>query len=400
MQVKTVKSVKAEQLLDEYKVGSSFFFASPSRTLSAEGIFATIERDGVHGEKTELIRRVKAALKQASQAGAAGNPLVVGAMPFDIQDSIHLFVPETVHWAGPLPFEQLQRERERSCLGEYEIAPVPAPKAYEYAVEQGLKEIASGSLEKIVLSRSLHLSTGGAIDVPRILRNLAGNNEKGYTFAVDVRHHRQDSQKTLLGASPELLVSRDGQQVTANPLAGSVPRSKDPEEDGRRAAALLASEKDRHEHAVVVEAVAQSLRPFCRTLTIPDEPSLVQTETMWHLSTVLNGELADPSVDSLTLALALHPTPAVCGTPTALAKKTIQELEPFHRGFFTGMVGWSDSQGNGEWIVTIRCAEAEARLIKLFAGAGIVAGSAPEKELAETSAKFRTMLQAMGLNDE
>lgn len=121
---------------------------------------------------------------------------------------------------------------------------------------------------------------------------------------------------------------------------------------------------------------------------------------MWHLSTELKGELTDLSVSSLELAAALHPTPAVCGTPTNAAKEAIKQIEPFDRGFFTGMVGWCDADGDGEWVVTIRCAEAEEHALRLYAGAGIVAGSKPEEELAETSAKFRTMLLAMGMNSE
>lgn len=117
---------------------------------------------------------------------------------------------------------------------------------------------------------------------------------------------------------------------------------------------------------------------------------------MWHLSTTVTGELADPAVSALDLASALHPTPAVCGTPTEVARAVIAELEPFDRGPYTGMVGWQDADGDGEWVVTIRCAEAEGRSLRLFAGAGVVAASSPEAETAETGAKFRTFLSAVG----
>jgi len=185
--------------------------------------------------------------------------------------------------------------------------------------------------------------------------------------------------------------------VVANPLAGSVPRSPDPAEDRRRADALLVSAKDRWEHSVVVDAVRQSLEPLCATLTVPSEPSLVQTNSMWHLSTVVTGTVADPSVSALRLATALHPTPAVCGTPTDAARAAIAEYEAFDRGFYTGMVGWSDTRGDGEWVVTIRCAVTDGRNLRLYAGAGVVAESDPEAELAETSAKFRTLLDGLGL---
>lgn len=186
--------------------------------------------------------------------------------------------------------------------------------------------------------------------------------------------------------------------MISNPLAGSRPRSSDPVEDQRRHDELLTSAKDLHEHAVVVDAVTKALAPYCHTLDVPASPSVIQTETMWHLSTVVKGELTDSNVSSIDLALSLHPTPAVCGTPTADAREAIQAIEPFDRGFFTGMVGWADANGDGDWIVTIRCAEAEGHSLRLFAGAGVVKGSKAEEELAETSAKFNTMLHAMGIH--
>jgi isochorismate synthase len=185
--------------------------------------------------------------------------------------------------------------------------------------------------------------------------------------------------------------------VGAAPLAGSAARSPDPAEDQRRASALLVSAKDRHEHAIVADAVAAALRPYCRHLDVPAAPSLRHTRTMWHLASHISGELADPSMSALALACALHPTPAVCGDPLPLARAAIAEIEPFDRGFFTGMVGWCDASGDGEWAVTIRCAEVADRSLRLFAGAGIVAGSDPEHELAETTAKLQTMLDALGI---
>lgn len=202
--------------------------------------------------------------------------------------------------------------------------------------------------------------------------------------------------RTLIGASPELLVARRGGRLVANPLAGSAPRSADLAEDVRHAAALLESSKDLHEHAVVVDAVREALAPYSTGLEVPEHPTLVRTAAMWHLSTTVTGELADPAVSALELAAALHPTPAVCGTPTDVARAVIAASEPFDRGPYTGMVGWQDADGDGEWVVTIRCAEAEGRRLRLFAGAGVVADSSPRAETAETGAKFRTFLSAVG----
>jgi isochorismate synthase len=394
----------ARQLIDDYRVGMPFFLSSPQRTLLAEGIHAAATSRGGMEEWTRFPRRAAALLDEVRSSGH-GAPVIVGAVPFDYRTPVRLVVPERVRWAEPLRFfEPVQDAPPLVSAGE--IREVPPPQKYMRAVEQGLTLLQAGELEKVVLSRSMQFTSKEPVAIPQLLRNLARHHSNGYTFAVDLppAGSRGDAgegeRRTLIGASPELLVSRSGLQVTANPLAGSRARSEDPAEDRRRAAELFESAKDRHEHAVVVEAVSDALRPYCRRLEVPAAPSLVQTETMWHLSTRIVGELKDSSTSSLQLATALHPTPAVCGTPTDLAKAAIRALEPFDRGFYTGMVGWMDAGGDGEWVVAIRCAEVEGRLLRLFAGAGIVVGSRPEEELAETSAKFRTMLRAMGLDRE
>ncbi|MGV2805996.1 isochorismate synthase, partial [Clostridium perfringens] len=154
------------------------------------------------------------------------------------------------------------------------------------------------------------------------------------------------STRTLFGASPELLVTKKGLRIKGNPLAGSAARSTDPVEDKRRATALLSSAKDRYEHALVIDAVASALQPFCSKLEVPAAPTLIHTNAMWHLSTEINGVLKDDSVTSLDLALAMHPTPAICGTPTDAARDVIRAIEPFDRGFYSGAVGWSDANGD------------------------------------------------------
>ncbi|ATB41897.1 isochorismate synthase [Cystobacter fuscus] len=388
----------ATQLLDSYEAGSSFFFASPKRTLLTRGTFATVPPLEGPDALQRLPEHVTTVLNEARNAGH-DIPVVVGAVPFDGSLSSHLVVPMTFQRGGPLSFDTASPARP-SSTARYTVRPVPEPAAYLHGVAQALELMRSSPLRKVVLSRSLHLDTPTPIDLTQLLRNLAQRNTAGYTFAVDLPAQPGTSgggRRTLIGASPELLVSRSGLQVLANPLAGSAARSADPVEDQRRASALMASPKDLHEHAVVIDAVAEALRPYCKTLDVPAGPSLIHTPTMWHLSSRISGELKDPSISSLTLAAAMHPTPAVCGFPTRLAHEAIGSIEPFDRGFYTGTVGWCDATGDGQWAVTIRCAEADERTLRLFAGAGIVVGSTPESELAETEAKFRTMLQAMGL---
>lgn len=387
----------SRHLIDEYRVGMPLFLSSPRRTLLAEGIHAVMTSCGGVEEWTRLPRRATSLLDEVRAFGQAA-PVIVGAVPFDNRSPVRLVVPERVRVAEPVRF--FPSPQKTHLVSAEEVREVPPPQKYVRAVEQGLALLQADELEKVVLSRSMQFTSRKPVPIPQLLRNLARRHSNGYIFAVDlptVLSKGERKQRTLIGASPELLVSRQGLKVIANPLAGSRARSEDPAEDRRRAAKLFKSAKDRHEHAVVVEAVAAALRPYCRDLEVPAEPSLVQTETLWHLSTRIVGELKDVSISSLQLAAALHPTPAVCGTPTDLAKAAIRALEPFDRGYYTGMVGWMDADGNGEWVVAIRCAEVEDRVLRLFAGAGIVVGSIPEEELEETSVKFKTMLHALGL---
>ncbi|KUL50298.1 isochorismate synthase DhbC [Streptomyces sp. NRRL S-1521] len=375
----------ATALLDDYTPGRRFL-ATPTRTLLAEGVHAHVPHDD-----RPLPQRVAAALAAARAAGT-DRPHVIGAVAFDQTAPAALAVPETLRTAPPLTADPLiALPAETPEATDWRIRPVPSPEEYGEGVAGAVERMWRGEFSKVVLARTLELTAPAPLDIPLMLQRLARRDPSGYTFALPTAPGR-----TLVGASPELLVSRRGHQVVANPLAGSTPRSSDLAEDVRRAAALLESAKDLHEHAVVVDAVHQALAPFCTDLTIPARPTLIRTATMWHLSTTVTGTLTSPDASALELACALHPTPAVCGTPTATAREVIRATEPFDRGFFTGMVGWGDADGDGEWVVTIRCAEAEERSLRLYAGAGVVAASDPAAETAETGAKFRTFLDAVG----
>ncbi|MGR4869113.1 isochorismate synthase [Variovorax sp. LARHSF232] len=369
----------AQALLLQVRPSTPLFVASPQHTLLALGIHTPV----AHGA-APLAQRARDALVQAAAEGASA-PVVVGAVPFDTARPAALGIAPALWRAGPLAASAATQSERLACR----LRAVPPGADYAAAVAEGVRRIRRGELDKVVLARSLELSSERRVELPALLGGLAARNPLGYTFAVNLGGGR-----TLLGASPELLVSRTGGVLRANPLAGSAPRSADPVEDQRRAQALLASRKDLEEHRVVVEAVAAALRPLCPQLQVPARPSLVHTPAMWHLSTELTGHT---EADALTLALALHPTPAVCGFPRGRAHELIRHLEPFDRGFYAGAFGWTDAKGDGEWVVAIRCAEVDDRQLRLFAGAGIVAESQPQAELAETSAKFRTMLDALGL---
>lgn len=388
--------VASRNLLDSYQPDSSVYFASPKRALLAQPPFASLL---VTGHK-DLNEQANESLRFARELGLA-KPVVVGAVPFDIKQKAYLRVSSNCLIDGQVAANT--PAEESVATGECTVTQVPAPHYFMNGVRDALARFTRGELDKVVLSRTLEIECECAPNVRALVKKLSQRNSNGYTFAVNLKNIDNERTNTnvhaLVGASPELLISRQGTKVIANPLAGSEPRSDDPVIDRQRAEQLLRSEKDRREHALVIKAIEEALRPFCRTLHIPAEPSVISTPAMWHLSTTIHAELKDPATTSLQLALALHPTPAVCGYPAEAARRAINEIESYDRGLFTGIVGWCDATGDGEWVVTIRCAEIKDRNVRLYAGAGIVAGSDPQKELAETGAKFNTMLTALGIKD-
>jgi len=374
-------------LLDAYRPGS-FLFASPTETLLATGARVTVAET----DPDDLVARV------GKLMGEEGVPIAVGALPFDTRTAPHLVLPRSVRRAGPV-HAALAGTRREPVTGSCRTTPVPSEVDFERAVGDAVRRLRAGELDKVVLARSLRVDTGGDVDLPALLRNLARVNPHGYTFAADLPHAGVGT-RTLLGATPELLLRRTGNTVLTNPLAGSMPRVVgDPEADRAAADTLFASAKDRREHAVVVDHVVRTLTPFCHSLDVPTEPSLVAAPSVWHLATRITGVLADPGVSSLRLASALHPTPAVCGAPRAAANALIAELEPVDRGYYAGAVGWCAANGDGEWAVAIRCADVRPGTVRMYAGAGIMPDSDPARELAETTAKFGVLRRAMGLLD-
>jgi isochorismate synthase len=275
------------------------------------------------------------------------------------------------------------------AFGEPQLTPVPSPERYAGAVEEATRRIGAGAFRKIVLARTIEVDAGRTVEPRLLAARLRAVDPDAYTFIATT------ARGTMVGASPELLLSRRGREVRSNPLAGSAPRAGDPEEDRHNGRELERSSKNREEHAIVVEAVAEVLGPFCETITWDPEPVLLPTANVWHLSTRFVGTLREPVADALALVAALHPTPAVGGSPRAVALETIRELEPFDRGRYAGPVGWIDADGDGEWAIALRCAEIVGERATLYAGAGIVADSDPEAEVEETERKFRAFLDAL-----
>ncbi|MFE6129829.1 chorismate-binding protein, partial [Streptomyces sp. NPDC056437] len=290
----------ATALLDAYRPDTDRFFASPTRTLLARGDGLPVPHDA-----RPLTERVDDVLAQACAAGLP-EPVVMGAIPFDASTPAALAVPGQVQRGPALgrdPLIALPAPKPQDIT--WDIRPVPEPDAYAAAVAAAVRRMAAGEFRKVVLARTLNLHADSVPDVPGMLQRLARRDPRGYTFAVPT-----GTGHTLLGASPELLVSRRGRSLLANPLAGSVPRSSDLAEDVRRAAALLESPKDLLEHAVVVSAISEALAPYCVDLAVPERPTLVKTAAMWHLSTTITGTLGTAPASALELACSLHPTPA------------------------------------------------------------------------------------------
>jgi isochorismate synthase len=291
--------------------------------------------------------------------------------------------------SSPRPFVPVAAGSPHEAFASMQLHEVPGPADYGDAVRRAVNRIRAGELRKVVLARTIEVDAARTLDPRRLAHRLRAVDPDAYTFAVPT------ARGILVGASPELLVSRFGSRVSSNPLAGSAPRSGNPDEDRANADALLASSKNRQEHAIVVEAVAEALRPYCEELRWHPEPVLRETPNVWHLSTTFTGLLRDPPPSVLDLVAALHPTPAVAGTPTEAALAAIAELEPFDRGSYAGPVGWLDADGDGEFAIALRCAELRGDRATLYAGAGIVADSDPVAEIDETDRKFRAFLDAL-----
>ena len=317
--------------------------------------------------------------------------LVVGALPFDVRDRAALLEPVSVSHDLPA--------RPSAALPAVRIAgTLPDPDTHRARIATALQLLrdAENPLEKVVLARALQLAADGPMDPLAILHRLIAADADATAYLADLSPAGLPGA-TLIGASPELLVARSGDEVFCQPFAGSAPRSTDPETDRRNAAALEGSGKNRHEHQLVVDTMRTALEPLCAELDIA-EPRLSNTAAVWHLSTPIRGRLRETSTTALDLALVLHPTPAVGGVPTAAAVDVIADLEG-GRGFYAGAAGWCDARGDGRWVVAIRGAQLSADRCSALAqaGGGIVAESDPDDEVAETTTKFRTILTALGV---
>jgi isochorismate synthase len=357
------------------------------------GVF--LDRDGV-GIATGPGVSVAPAEVADALRDRPGGVVAAGALPFDgggtlvIGDAqVRRTDPFVTTKIGEGPATLVTGVIPSAAFRETAVTAVPPPELYGGAVEEAVRRIHAGELRKVVLARTIEVVGDRTFDARRLAHRLRAVDPHAFSFIAPA------DRGVFVGASPELLISRQGSEVRANPLAGSAPRAGDKDQDRANGDALAASAKNQEEHAIVVDAIAAALRPLCATLTWDPEPVLLETANVWHLSTRFRGRLIDPAPSALDLALALHPTPAVAGAPTDAALAAIGQLEGFARGPYAGPVGWVDAEGNGVWAIALRCALLSGDRATLFAGAGIVGGSDPAQEIDETDRKFRAFLDAL-----
>jgi isochorismate synthase len=265
------------------------------------------------------------------------------------------------------------------------VASAAPPSHYEQAVERAVERIRAGELEKVVLAREVRAHAPAAHDPAAVFGALRELFPACYCWCVGT------PEAAFVGASPELLVRRDGQRAQTVALAGTTRRSADPSVDDHLGEQLLQSTKDREEQAIVARRIERTLDPVSLWVAAADEPVLVKVHNVQHLATPIRAQLADP-VAAVELAGMLLPTPAVGGEPREAALPLIPALEGLDRGWYAGAVGWTDLAEDGEFCVALRCALLRGRVAHLYAGCGIVRDSVPAEELAETEVKLQALL--------
>ena len=404
--VTTVRSDDAGALLDRLPSSGALSWVRRGDGLVGRGEAARLEVSGPHAlaEAAQWWASYTDGLDVDDDLGITGTgPVLFASIAFDPVAGTSVFVvPEVtvgrrdgVSWITTVgdvdPRDALSQpsEDDEAPLRLRYADGALDPATWCAAVATAVERIGRGELAKVVLARDLLVSADVPLDPRRLLRRLAARFPDCWTFAVD----------GLLGATPELLLRRSGRQLSARVLAGTAPRGAGAD-DQRLADALIGSAKDRAEHALAVDSLVRALEPYCTRLDAPAEPDLLTLANVRHLASDISGTQrsrgARGAAGLLELIGAVHPTAAVCGTPTRDAAAVIAELEGMDRGRYAGPVGWLDARGDGEFGLALRCAELVGDdSARLFAGCGIVAGSDPAAELAETQSKFAAFQAAL-----
>lgn len=336
----------------------------------------------------EDVARTLGSIEADDPIGLPGTgPLAVGALPFDPEAPGTLVVPARIEgeldgraWVTDIDTDTPEPAPPSSRPTRFTVAAPRTQAQWRESVERALDAIAHGELEKVVLAREVLIDADAPFDVRDVARRLVAQQPGSFVYAIE----------GFVGASPELLVRRTGSVVESRPVAGTT--LADSEES---VLALAASVKDTREHRFVVDGIEAILSNACEELAVDVTPEVAVFGPVAHLATPIRGRLRAPAPTALELARSLHPTPAVGGTPLSAALVAIRALEGFDRGPYAGPVGWVDGRGDGEWAIALRGAELRGPHARLVAGAGIVAGSVPDAEWAETQAKLEPMLRAL-----
>jgi isochorismate synthase len=374
--------------LNDIARGDGYLFVRDGVGFAARGAAARAD--------STTVRALLASIDHDDRVGKT-RPIALGVVPFRPGSPATFVVPAIVvakapdgrQWMTTIDdaSDELRAEPPVARAQTFSLSPKTPVDHYLAAVAAARDAVRAGRMTKAVIAREVVITCDGDIDVHAVLRRLRASFGSSYRYSID----------GLIGASPELLVAVAGNTVRSHPLAGTAPRSGDPVVDATSADALLRSVKDHIEHRVVIDMIHDTLLPWCSYLDWEPEPSIVAVANVQHLATRMEGVLSEPRGHVLDLVEALCPTPALGGLPRNDALALIDDVEGFDRGRYGGAVGWVDSDGNGTWAVTIRCAELsdDRHSARLVAGGGIVADSDPHHELAETQAKLQAMISAI-----
>ena len=380
---------ESELDLNDVARGDGYLFVRDGVGFAARGVAARVPLADVAA--------MLSAIEHIDEVGGA-HPIALGVVPFEADRACELIIPRVLvgkaddgrQWVTTIDNAEPNLAvppRPQPRAQSFTVAPLTDIDRYLAAVATAREAVRDGRLTKAVIAREVTVSSPEQINVHAVLLRLKATFGSSYRYSID----------GFIGASPELLISVEGNTVRSRPLAGTTPRTGDPETDQRAAAELLASEKNQIEHRVVIDMIHDTLLPWCSYLDWEPEPSVLSVANVQHLATMLEGQLSDPRPHVMELVRALSPTPALGGFPKAEALALIAEAEGFVRGNYGGAVGWVNAVGDGTWAVAIRCAELspDRRSARLVAGGGIVADSEPLSELAETQAKLQAMLSAI-----
>jgi len=332
--------------------------------------------------------------------GSGTGPILFSSFSFDESQESELVIPQIIvgqkngkswiTWIGSteqpaIGTARIENQNPTITWGQGSLSDTD----WKDRVAQAVALIKNGELEKVVLARDLIATASAPISPRSLLHNLESKYPSTWVFKVGA----------MVGATPELLVRLSKSLVTSRVLAGTIRMTGDEARDLALAASLAKSSKDLEEHEYAVRSVAEALAPYCSSTNVPESPFVLHLANVMHLATDVTGVINDSAtpVDIFTVISSLHPSAAVCGTPTLSAKKVINQLEGMNRARYAGPVGWVDSRGDGEIGIALRCGllSDDFRSIRTFAGCGIVAGSNPEEELAESQAKLSPMRTAL-----